>query len=244
VSHTGAGPAGGWRLPANGWQTPALIASTLIFLAMTVVVTPFVVRGFDFNAAYKCSAAPNPACYTEQSDEVRTVGEDGIGKSAQPYIVLRNSGKFYVSSMPGLWASARAGDPATVWIYHGDVVTIEALGKTAELSSNPDLAARHVTGFEVAALGLLLCSLASHARGRLSWFTRCAQIYAVWALVSGVVVGLAVGEGPVPAVWMGFSATSLVIGILIGIEFFVLQPRIAAREAEEAEAAGGAGSAA
>jgi hypothetical protein len=229
----GLKPAGGWRPSAKGRLTLFVAVSTLILVAVTVVWTLFLVRAFDYDAAYKCSSTPNPACYTERPDEVQSVGTDNTGKNAQAYIVLQYYGRFELTTTSGLWSVAHAGDPAVVRIYHGAVVTIEARGATAETSGNPNMVVKHVTGFEIAALGLLLGCLAIRARERFPRFTPCARIYAAWAFVSGAVVGLAVGNGPLP-VWAGFSAASLIVGILIGTEFFVLRPRIAAREAEEA----------
>jgi hypothetical protein len=220
---------------APGVATALLIIGVLAFVIVTVSWVPFLVRAFDYNSAYRCSSTANAACYTEQRDVVLALGTDGAGdvKNSKAFVQLRQYGRFDLTSGAGLWSAAHVGDPATVRIYHGAVQTIEVRGYTAETADNPDLSAKAATGLEVAALGLLLGGLAVYGRRRRTGrFARSAYVYATWAYVSAVVVGFAVGSGP-PPIWIAFASISLVIGVLIGAEFFVLQPRIEARKAEE-----------
>jgi hypothetical protein len=89
---------------------------------------------------------------------------------------------------------ARAGDPATVRVYRGVIDTIEVRGLTAETPQNPNRGLKHASAFEVVAIGLLLLSLAMYMGERVPWFARSADVYAGWAVFSGGLLTIFVGE--------------------------------------------------
>lgn len=117
---------------------------------------------------------------------------------------------------------------ATIW--RGAVTAIEVRGVTSATKSSPDEAVTFLTGVLTALFGVLLGAVLLAVRDRIRWLERCGGIYAVWAGMSGVVLGIALVAGPV-WLWPILLILSALVAGLIAVEFFISQPRIAARTA-------------
>jgi len=209
--------------------------SVVPFLVTLAFWVPAAVRGIDYNDAYECSSAPNPACYVEQRATVEAVDMSGEGNSAQHYLVLSGFGEVYLTSGFGVWDTANAGDVASARVFRGVVDAVEVRGVTSQTRYSPDVLAKRLTGVLVGTFGLILVALflwAAAGKGRM--FVRSGVVYALWGGLSGVALAFAIAFGPT-WLWLTGLVASAVIAVLIAIEFAVLQPRIAAREAEEAQ---------
>lgn len=203
------------------------------FLVTLAFWVPAAIRGIDYYDAHECSSTPNPACSVEQRATVEAVDSSVPGNGSQFYLVLSGFGEVYLTSDSGAWDTAHVGDVATVRIYRGVVDAVEIRGVTSQTRYSPEVPAKRLTGVLIGTFGLILAACFLWAANRFRMFVRSGMVFAWWGGLSGVGLGFTVGLGP-SWLWLtGFGVSALIAG-LITIEFAVLQPRIAARDAEQA----------
>ena len=184
----------------------------------------------EYDSAPRCAGPAGPSCVAVESSVVESVEATAAGKSDDYWITLTGFGRIQMPSADKAYETAQPGDPATVTIWKGLVATIEVRGVTCATQDNPDEGSRDLTAILLATFGALLAAVLLAVRDRVRWLKVCGGAYPFWALLSGIAVGIGYAAGPF-WLWPIVLAVSGIVAGLIALEFFVLQPRLAARNA-------------
>jgi hypothetical protein len=209
-----------------------LIGSGVALIALMCFWIPALVTAMDFDSAPTCNAAPNSTCVVRQETTVQQVGSTPKGRSTNYWIALTGFGQILLPSEDDAWKTAHAGDPAVAVIWRDRVAAIEVRGVTSATDESPDEQVNAWTAAFVVALGALTGAILLAVRDRVRWLARCGPAYPLWALFSGVGIGLAIVINNV-LLWIATPLLSAVVAVLIAVEFFVLQPRVEADRALE-----------